>query len=121
MGRARYGKKNGQAGRSLDLVQKNARVTHGRKMAPKLMTCCKPEQEGTKEDGKCENELRPSNMAGSLPRRRGIGRLKDKRQELQGKNTGDCGMSSKREDSWPRKVCGASPKKKMLQDRGALP
>ena len=51
-------------------------------------------------------------MAGYLPRRQEIGRLKDRKEGLQGKNTGDRGMSSKREDSWHRKVFGTSPERR---------
>ena len=43
--------------------------------------------------------------------KQGIGRLKDKKGALEGKNAEDCGMSSKREDLRHRKICGTSPEK----------
>ena len=103
-GRARYGKKNGQAGRSFDLVLKMFGLR-----ATELMNCCKLEQVSTKEHGNIFlNVFRSLKMAGSLPRKRGIGRLTDQKEGLQWKNAGNCGMSSKREDSWHKEVCGTS-------------
>ena len=54
-GRTRYGKKNGQARRSFDLVHKNALPN----MGPKLMNCCKPEQVGTKVYGNLKTNFDP--------------------------------------------------------------
>ena len=44
-------------------------------------------------------------------RKQRAGRLVDKGEGLRGMNTGYGGMSSKREDSWHRKVCGTSPER----------
>ena len=50
-GRTRYGKKNGQSGRSLDLLQKLVGPCETEN-GPKLVNCCKSEQVSTKEYGK---------------------------------------------------------------------
>ena len=52
------------------------------RVGPKLMNCCKPEQVGTQEHGqKVENVSRSLKTAGSLPRKQGIERLKDKKND----------------------------------------
>ena len=38
----------------------------------------------------------------------------------QRKDTSDCGISSKREDSWHKNVGGTSPKVSIMKERGAL-
>ena len=111
-GKTHYGKKNGQ-----EEVLIWCRKCSGRarqRMGPKLMNCCKPEQVDTKEHGKMlKHKFRFLKTAGSLPRRQGIGRLKDKKKQgIQANSTGDCGMSLKRRDSWHRKVCGTSPERR---------
>ena len=72
------------------------------------MNCCKPEQLGTKEHGKMFKRIQVFEDGRILGNE---ARMKDKKEGLQGKNTGDCGLSSEGEDSWHRKV---------LQDRSTL-
>ena len=87
------------------------------KMGPKLMNCCKPWQMDIKNTEGCSNDSRSWKVAGSLPRRQGSGRLKDKREGLQEKSIEDCGMSSRREDSWVRKGYGMLPRKNVGRQR----
>ena len=74
----------------------------------------------TRQDAK--NESRFLKMAGSLPRRQETGRLKGQKEgKLPGRNTEDCQVSLRWEDSWHRIAYPISPHSKMLQDRGVLP
>ena len=111
-GRTRYGKKNGQAERSFDLVQ----IVLGLRTTENGTTTDELLQAGASGHKRAwqrvQTFFRFLKMAGSLPRRQRIGRLKDKKDGLQGKKKGDCGMSSKREDSWHKKVCRTSPERR---------
>ena len=66
----------------------------------------------TRQDAKTNSDSR---------RQQETGRLKDKRGELLERNTEDCRLSLRCEDSWRGKGLWNLAREKMLQDRGALP
>ena len=76
------------------------------------MNSCKPEQVGTKEHGKMLKLIQVLED-GRVPAKEARNwKIERKTRRSQGKNTEDCGMSSKREDSWHRKAYVTRPEKK---------
>ena len=51
-------------------------------MGPKMMNCCKREQVGTKENGKMLKLIQFLNTAGSMPKKRRVGRSKDEKRTI---------------------------------------
>ena len=120
-GRTRCGKKNGQAGLNFDLVQKMlglCKAEDGTEI-DELLQAGASRHKRVRQD--VEKKFRSLKTAGSLPRMRGIGRLKDKREGSQGKEKGDNGMNSRRERFMGQKGLWDFDRDKLLQDRGALP
>ena len=74
------------------------------KVGPQLMICWKPEQVGTKEYGKMLKRIQILEDGRVLAK-----------EATNWKIEGDCGLSSKRKDSWHRKVHGISPERKCCQ------
>ena len=64
-----------------------------------------------------KNEFRFSSLAGSLPRKQDIGRLKDRKEGSQGSITENCGMSSEAGGLIAQKGLWNVAREKMLQER----
>ena len=82
------------------------------RMRPKLMNRCTPAKVGTREFGEMLKRIHVLEEAKFLVRKRENGKLKDEKEELQARNTVDCGRSSRREVSWRRKGSGMLPERK---------
>ena len=119
--RTRYGKKCGQGVRSLDLLQIMlglCETENGTKI-DELLQARASGHKRVRQDAKTNSDSR--RRQGHPPRKQELGRLRNRKEGSQGKETGDCGLSSKREDSWHRKAYGTWLERKMLQDGCALP
>ena len=100
-GRPRFGKKSGQAGWMLGLCEKE----NGTKIDEQL-------QAGASGHQRVRQDIETNSDSGFLPKRLKTGRLKDKKEGLQGRKTKYCQMNLRWEDSGHRKVYGVSLERK---------
>ena len=88
---------------------------------PKLMNRCKPAKMDTKENGKMLKRIQILGEEMCQRRIRESGKLRGQKDELQGKSAQGFGKSLRLEVLWLKKGRWNIAKRKLLEDRGALP